>query len=103
MQRSPEDFPEGDIRGNGFFPKYAAFINLGERAADCLSRFSKENFPKILNVVDRLQEIGNKHGATSGQIALSWILAQGEDFVVIPGTKSIKVRHLSLVRMHCIA
>ncbi|KAJ7678360.1 hypothetical protein B0H17DRAFT_944612 [Mycena rosella] len=34
--------------------------------------------------------IGEKHNATSGQVTLAWILAQGPEFVVIPGTKKIK-------------
>lgn len=55
-----------------------------------LYRFSKENFPDILKIVDRLKGIGEKHGASAGQVTLSWILSQGDDFVVIPGTKKIK-------------
>jgi aryl-alcohol dehydrogenase-like predicted oxidoreductase len=54
-------------------------------------RFQAENFPKILEAVDAITEIGDKHNATPGQVTLSWILAQGDDFVVIPGTKSVKV------------
>ncbi|KAK0434535.1 NADP-dependent oxidoreductase domain-containing protein, partial [Desarmillaria tabescens] len=51
---------------------------------------SKEKFPKILDLVDRLKVIAPKHSATPGQVTLAWILAQGDDFVVIPGTKKIK-------------
>ncbi|KAK0187238.1 NADP-dependent oxidoreductase domain-containing protein [Armillaria mellea] len=69
--KSPDDFEEGDFRKT--IPKY-----------------SKENFPKILNLVDRLKAIASKHNATPGQVTLAWILAQGDDFVVIPGTKKIK-------------
>jgi aryl-alcohol dehydrogenase-like predicted oxidoreductase len=54
-------------------------------------RYSKENFPKILDVVSRIDAIGEKHNATAGQVTLAWVLAQGNDFVVIPGTKKIKV------------
>lgn len=60
------------------------------------ARYSKENFPKILDVVSKLADIGKKHNATAGQVTLAWILAQGDDFVVIPGTKKIKVRHGSI-------
>jgi aryl-alcohol dehydrogenase-like predicted oxidoreductase len=56
-----------------------------------LHRFSKENFPKILDVVSKIHGVGKRHNATAGQITLAWILEQGEDFVVIPGTKSVKV------------
>jgi aryl-alcohol dehydrogenase-like predicted oxidoreductase len=54
-------------------------------------RYSQENFPKILDVVSRIKEIGKVHDATPGQVTLAWLLAQGDDFVVIPGTKNIKV------------
>ncbi|KAJ7598534.1 NADP-dependent oxidoreductase domain-containing protein [Mycena floridula] len=56
-------------------------------------RFSADNFPKILSLATRIGEIGRKHNATSGQTTLAWILAQGEDFFVIPGTKNIKYLH----------
>jgi len=49
-----------------------------------------ENYPKILDVVKKIEAIGQKHNATAGQVTLAWILAQGDDFVVIPGTKKIK-------------
>ncbi|KAJ7119573.1 NADP-dependent oxidoreductase domain-containing protein [Mycena epipterygia] len=55
-----------------------------------IPKYSAANFPKILAVVEKLKEIGHKHNATSGQVTLAWILAQGPDFVVIPGTKKIK-------------
>lgn len=55
-------------------------------------RFSRENFPKILKVVESINAIAAKYHATPGQIALSWLLAQGPDIVPIPGTRSAKVR-----------
>jgi len=69
--KSPDDFEADDFRR--FTP-----------------RFSKENFPKILDVVDALAEIGKKHNATAGQVTLAWVLAQGKDFIPIPGTRRIK-------------
>lgn len=57
-----------------------------------LHRFSKENFPNILAVVDTLKQIGEKHSATSGQVALAWLLAQGADVIPIFGTTRIEVR-----------
>jgi aryl-alcohol dehydrogenase-like predicted oxidoreductase len=51
----------------------------------------RDNFPSILKLVDGLQELGKKHNATMGQVALAWLLAQGEDIIPIPGTKGIKV------------
>ncbi|KAF8319296.1 Aldo/keto reductase [Clavulina sp. PMI_390] len=68
--RGPEDFGEGDFRST-------------------LPKFSKENFPKVLKVVDSLREIGKAHGdATAAQVAIAWVAAQG--VVVIPGAKQIK-------------
>jgi len=41
--------------------------------------------------VKGLQELGEKHHATAGQVTLAWLLAQGEDIIPIPGTKKIKL------------
>ena len=57
-----------------------------------IPRYSKENFPSILKLVDGLKKIGEKHKATAGQVALTWLLAQGEDIIPIPGSTKIKVR-----------
>ncbi|EIN08934.1 Aldo/keto reductase [Punctularia strigosozonata HHB-11173 SS5] len=54
-----------------------------------LPRFSKENFPNILKLVDGIQSIAKKYSATPGQVALAWLLAQGEDIIPIPGTTKI--------------
>ncbi|KAK0225071.1 hypothetical protein EDD85DRAFT_747209, partial [Armillaria nabsnona] len=58
----------------------------------CLTvpKYNAENFPKILLLVDRIGDVEKRHDATSGQAALAWILAQGEDVFIIPGTKKIK-------------
>ncbi|KAF7361347.1 Aldo-keto reductase [Mycena sanguinolenta] len=69
--KSPDDFEKDDFRLT--IPKYSA-----------------QNFPKILDVVERLKSIGEKHNATAGQVTLAWILAQGPEFVLIPGTKKVK-------------
>lgn len=53
-------------------------------------RFSKENFPKNLRLVDGLVEIAKMKGITAGQLTLAWLLAQGDDIFPIPGTKKIK-------------
>lgn len=55
-----------------------------------MPRFSKENFPKNYQLVDQLTSIANKKGCTVGQLALAWVLAQGDDFIPIPGTSKIK-------------
>jgi len=68
--RSPADFGEGDFR------KFAP-------------RFSEENFPKNLKLVDQITEIAKNKGVTPSQLTLAWILAQGDDFFPIPGTTSL--------------
>ncbi|HEX3946723.1 MAG TPA: aldo/keto reductase [Acidimicrobiales bacterium] len=50
-------------------------------------RFQGENFDKNLQLVDRVREIASAKGVTPSQLALAWVLAQGEDVVPIPGTK----------------
>ncbi|KAL0957972.1 hypothetical protein HGRIS_000149 [Hohenbuehelia grisea] len=72
--RSPDDLEEGDFRR-------------------MIPRYSKENFPNILKITEGLKAIGERHGATSGQVALGWLLAQGPDVIPIPGTRRIKYLH----------
>jgi aryl-alcohol dehydrogenase-like predicted oxidoreductase len=50
-------------------------------------RFQGENFARNLDLLKPLEEIAAAKGATAAQIALAWVLAQGEDIVPIPGTK----------------
>jgi aryl-alcohol dehydrogenase-like predicted oxidoreductase len=50
-------------------------------------RFQGENFAKNLALVDRITEIAKDKNVTPAQLALAWVLAQGEDIVTIPGTK----------------
>ncbi|CAL1708523.1 unnamed protein product [Somion occarium] len=69
--RSPDDFEEDDFRR-------------------LVPRYSADNFPNVLKIVDGLKAIGERHGATAGQIALAWVLAQGEDVIPIPGTSKIE-------------
>ncbi|HYZ28159.1 MAG TPA: aldo/keto reductase [Thermoleophilaceae bacterium] len=71
--RSPDDFDEGDFR------KYHP-------------RFQGANFQKNLDLVEKVKEIADEKGVTPGQLALAWVLAQGEDIVPIPGTT--RVEHL---------
>lgn len=64
----PGQFPEDDYR------RYSP-------------RFQGENFAKNLLLVDKVKELATRHGCTPGQLALAWVLAQGDDVVPIPGTK----------------
>src|ERR1700690_2362722 len=66
-----EDFPEDDYRR--FSP-----------------RFQGENFQKNLDLVRQVEEIANEKGCKPAQLALAWVLAQGDDIVPIPGTKRRK-------------
>ena len=50
-------------------------------------RYSSENLPQNLKVVDALGTVADSHGVSKAQIALAWLLAQGDDIVPIPGTK----------------
>ena len=52
-------------------------------------RFSDENFDHNLAIVDDVIEIADDVGATPAQVALAWVLAQGDDIVPIPGTKHV--------------
>lgn len=55
-----------------------------------IPRFSRENFPKNIQLVDTLKEIADKKNCTSGQLSLAWLMKQGEDIFPIPGTKKIR-------------
>jgi aryl-alcohol dehydrogenase-like predicted oxidoreductase len=50
-------------------------------------RFQGENFQKNLDLVRRIEDLAREKGCTPSQVALAWLLAQGEDIVPIPGTK----------------
>jgi aryl-alcohol dehydrogenase-like predicted oxidoreductase len=50
-------------------------------------RFQGENFRKNLDLVARVEEIAEEHKCTPAQLALAWVLAQGDDIVPIPGTR----------------
>jgi aryl-alcohol dehydrogenase-like predicted oxidoreductase len=65
---SPDDFGEDDFRRNH-------------------PRFTGENFARNLELVDRVRELAASKGATPSQLAIAWVLAQGDDVVPIPGTK----------------
>jgi aryl-alcohol dehydrogenase-like predicted oxidoreductase len=68
--KSPDDFEESDFR------KY-------------LPRFSPENFPKNLKLVDQVTALAETKGVTPSQLTLAWLLAQGDDIFPIPGTTKL--------------
>jgi aryl-alcohol dehydrogenase-like predicted oxidoreductase len=65
---SPDDFDEDDFRRNN-------------------PRFQGDNFTKNLELVDAVKQLAAEKGCTAGQLALAWVMAQGDDVVPIPGTK----------------
>ena len=67
---SPDDFPEDDFRRRH-------------------PRFQGENFERNLRLVERVHELAAEKGVTPGQLALAWVLAQGDDIVPIPGTTKV--------------
>jgi aryl-alcohol dehydrogenase-like predicted oxidoreductase len=50
-------------------------------------RFQSDNFQKNLDIVERVKRVAARKGCTPAQLALAWVLAQGDDVVPIPGTK----------------
>ncbi len=65
---SPDDLEDGDFRKTG-------------------PRFTGENLKRNLELAAKIGEIAEEKGITNAQLALAWVLAQGEDIVPIPGTK----------------
>jgi aryl-alcohol dehydrogenase-like predicted oxidoreductase len=68
--KSPEDLPADDWRRNQ-------------------PRFQGDNFYKNLELVEKVKELAEEKDVKPGQLALAWVLAQGDDIVPIPGTKHI--------------
>jgi aryl-alcohol dehydrogenase-like predicted oxidoreductase len=81
--RSLEDLPEDDSRRAGRFP-----------------RFEGENFQRNLDLVERVTQIAEEKGVAPGQLALAWVLAQGQDVVPIPGTKRRKYLDENVGALH---
>ncbi len=75
--------------GRGFLS--GAIRSLDDLAPDDFRRnnprFQGENFAKNLELVDKVEQLAGQLGVKPGQVALAWVLAQGEDVVPIPGTK----------------
>jgi aryl-alcohol dehydrogenase-like predicted oxidoreductase len=65
-------------------------FGTGDMRARISPRFERENFERNLHVVDRLKQIADEKQITPSQLALAWVLAQGDDMVPIPGTKRRK-------------
>jgi len=68
--RTPEDFDADDYRRHS-------------------PRFQGDNFARNLALVEQVRALAAAKGVSAGQLALAWVLAQGEDLVPIPGTKRL--------------
>jgi aryl-alcohol dehydrogenase-like predicted oxidoreductase len=55
-----------------------------------MPRFQGENFYKNVELVNKIKTLADQKNCTLSQLAISWVLAQGEDIITIPGTKRIK-------------
>jgi len=55
-----------------------------------IPRYSEDNFPRILELVDKLKSMAAGKGCTAAQLAMAWLMARGQDIIPIPGTRSIK-------------
>ncbi len=69
--KSTDDLPADDFRRNH-------------------PRFQGENFARNIGLAARVEEIARRRGATPAQLAIAWVLAQGDEIVPIPGTKRVK-------------
>ncbi|HEX3241598.1 MAG TPA: aldo/keto reductase [Solirubrobacterales bacterium] len=79
--------------GRGFlagrFRERAALESEGDfRASN--PRFTEGNFESNLRILDEVEDVAGEIGATPAQVALAWLLAQGDDIAPIPGTKRVE-------------
>ena len=101
--RDPEEELLGVVRELGisfvpYSPLGRGFLSGEIKSMDDLApddfrrtnpRFAGDNFQKNLDLVDAVGAIAADKGVTAAQLALAWVLAQGEDLVPIPGTRRI--------------
>jgi len=66
------------------------YTKEGDARSARFPRFQGENFDKNMELVVKLKTVAEEKGCTPGQLALAWVMAQGEDMAPIPGTTKIK-------------
>lgn len=80
--------------GRGLFAGKAVVESLPQNSyLETHPRFTGENFEKNKTIYFRLDALAKKHGCTPAQLAIAWVLRQGEDIVPIPGTTKVKNLH----------
>ncbi len=79
--RKSEDIPEGDYRRN-------------------TPRFQDENFRKNLEMLARIEALATEMRVSLSQLALAWVLAQGNDIVPIPGTRHVRYLEENVAALH---
>jgi aryl-alcohol dehydrogenase-like predicted oxidoreductase len=80
---SPSSLEEDDSRRSAYFP-----------------RFQSEALEVNLALVEQIREIADEKGCTTGQLALAWVLAQGDDVAPIPGTKRVRYLEENVGALH---
>ncbi|XP_022858358.1 perakine reductase-like isoform X2 [Olea europaea var. sylvestris] len=79
--------------GRGFFAGKVVVENVENSSLTSHPRLQGENFDKNKVLYFRIEALAKKHGCTPAQLALAWVLHQGNDVVPIPGTTKIKNLH----------
>ncbi len=99
--KGPDDFEEGDFRKG--LPRFNSEVrsDIGDSQSFTAAQLTispldpthpPQNFPKNLELVNKLKAIADKKGCTPGQLTLAWLLAQGDDIIPIPGTLRVSIR-----------
>jgi aryl-alcohol dehydrogenase-like predicted oxidoreductase len=65
-----------------------------------MPRFQGENFYKNLELVEKIKTMATEKGCTPAQLAIAWVLAQGQEIIAIPGTKQIKYLEENIASQH---
>nr|XP_023904162.1 probable aldo-keto reductase 1 [Quercus suber] len=77
--------------GRGFFAGKGVVENLAANSIlDSHPRYQGENLDKNKTIFSRIEGLARKHQCTPAQLAIAWVLQQGDDIVAIPGTTKIK-------------
>ena len=96
--RDPAPGARARHRLRGLLATWPGFLTGQIRSTDQLDasdfrnsnpRFAKDNLRQNLRIVAEVEAVAAEVGATAAQVALAWLLAQGDDIVPIPGTKRV--------------